>query len=429
MQRLQRWAKNNLGHFVVSQLSHTLITAVILGTLFFGAARVGALDGMLAPLAQTTDTSFTTIHYQGRLANPDGTPISDTLTFKFSLYDAPTDGNLLWGPESHDDVPVSDGLFSVRLGQYDSLPPTLFNGGDVWLEIVVKGETLSPCEKLAAVPYAMVASEALTVPDGSITQAKLGPDVDFTLDDGEVTTDKIANDSVTAAKIAAGAVGSEEVADGSLTGTDLGLNGDLNLGSDSSTNGHIIGDYSNLMLTNQTGNIRLRSAEHLFFFIDANNDSSGSVFKVIHNEDEMGDIAETLMTLKENGNLSIRGSLSQGALIENNLQTPAELAAEQIERFSEGDVLCWSEDRLELCSQPGDPLVQAVADANGKPIVIGAEVIKVLGPVQWGDMLVASEVAGYAVAVENPAPGTVIAQALEDFDGEQGIIKAMIRKF
>jgi hypothetical protein len=28
-----------------------------------------------------------------------------------------------------------------------------------------------------------------------------------------------------------------------------------------------------------------------------------------------------------------------------------------------------------------------------------------------------------------PAFGTVIAQALEDFDGERGIIKAMLRKF
>jgi hypothetical protein len=121
--------------------------------------------------------------------------------------------------------------------------------------------------------------------------------------------------------------------------------------------------------------------------------------------------------------------VDQGAMIEANLQTPAELEAEQIERFSEGDVLCWGNDRLELCSELGDPLVQAVADANGKPIVIGAEVIKVLGPVQRGDMLAASEVPGYAIAVETPASGAVIAQALEDFDGERGVIKAMIRKF
>jgi hypothetical protein len=74
-------------------------------------------------------------------------------------------------------------------------------------------------------------------------------------------------------------------------------------------------------------------------------------------------------------------------------------------------------------------LVLAVADANGKPIVIGAEVIKVVGPVHAGDLLVASAVPGYAVANSQPAPGAVIAQALEDLDGERGLIRAMIRKF
>ena len=44
-----------------------------------------------------------------------------------------------------------------------------------------------------------------------------------------------------------------------------------------------------------------------------------------------------------------------------------------------------------------------------------------------GDLLVASSVPGYAVVNNQPAPGTVIAKALEDFAGEQGTIKAMIR--
>ncbi len=118
-----------------------------------------------------------------------------------------------------------------------------------------------------------------------------------------------------------------------------------------------------------------------------------------------------------------------GALVETNLQTEDELAAERVERFEQGDVLCWGDGRLEKCSIPDDALVQAVADANGKPIVIGAEVVKVLGPVQAGDLLVASSVPGYAIVNNDPAPGTVIAQALEDFDAEKGIIKAMIRKF
>jgi len=51
----------------------------------------------------------------------------------------------------------------------------------------------------------------------------------------------------------------------------------------------------------------------------------------------------------------------------------------------------------------------------------------VLGPVQVGDLLVAADVAGYAMANNQPAPGTVIAKALEDFAGKRGTIKAMIR--
>lgn len=72
-------------------------------------------------------------------------------------------------------------------------------------------------------------------------------------------------------------------------------------------------------------------------------------------------------------------------------------------------------------------MVVAVADPNGKPIVIGAEPVKVLGPVRIGDLLVASDVPGFAMVAEGtPAPGTVIAKALEDFDGDQALISAMI---
>jgi hypothetical protein len=118
-----------------------------------------------------------------------------------------------------------------------------------------------------------------------------------------------------------------------------------------------------------------------------------------------------------------------GALTEANLQTPEELAAERIDRFEEGDILCWAGERLEKCSTAGDPLVQAVADAEGRPIVIGAELVKVLRPVKKGDFLVASDAPGYAMAAQSPAFGTVIAQALEDFEGERWTVKAMIRKF
>jgi hypothetical protein len=123
------------------------------------------------------------------------------------------------------------------------------------------------------------------------------------------------------------------------------------------------------------------------------------------------------------------GSITSGAYVEANLMTTEERASQAKSPFSEGDVLCWGdEDQLTLCHSWSDPLVMAVASVDGKPIVLGAERIKVLGPVQRGDYLVASNVPGYAMATRTPSFGIVIAQALESFDGDQGLITAMIRK-
>jgi hypothetical protein len=117
-------------------------------------------------------------------------------------------------------------------------------------------------------------------------------------------------------------------------------------------------------------------------------------------------------------------------LVEANLQTPEEIQAGRIDRFELGDLLCWStkDERLDLCSTANDTLIMAVSDSEGRPIVLGAEPVKVLGPVQAGDYWVASPVPGYAMATRTPSFGIVIAQALESFDGDQGLIKAMIRK-
>lgn len=119
-----------------------------------------------------------------------------------------------------------------------------------------------------------------------------------------------------------------------------------------------------------------------------------------------------------------------GALVEANLQTPEEIQAGRIDRFELGDLLCWSAtgQQLDLCSRANDPFIMAVGDSEGRPVVLGAEPVKVVGPVQAGDYLVASNTPGYAMATRTPSFGIVIAQALESFKGDQGLIKAMIRK-
>lgn len=143
------------------------------GTLLLVALLIATQSLWARPAAapNAPGPSATTVNYQGRLADSSGAPIDGTRGMTFALWDALTGGNLIWGPESHTAVPVSDGLFSVGLGSQTSggIPTSAWNG-DRYLEITVGGETLAPRELLRSVP---VAGMALMVPDGSITTEKL----------------------------------------------------------------------------------------------------------------------------------------------------------------------------------------------------------------------------------------------------------------
>jgi hypothetical protein len=117
--------------------------------------------------------SATTVNYQGRLADSGGAPLDGSYGMSFALYDALTAGSMVWGPENHTAVPVSDGLFSVGLGsQTGGGIPTSVWDGDRYLEITVGGETLSPRELIRSVP---IAGMALTVPDGAVKSRSMSP--------------------------------------------------------------------------------------------------------------------------------------------------------------------------------------------------------------------------------------------------------------
>lgn len=146
------------------------------GTLLIVLALVLTANVWARPLA-APNTAYgpaaTTVNYQGRLHDAAGNPLSDTYTLSFTLYDAMTGGNVVWGPENHVGVVVTDGLFDVGLGSVipGGIPTTVWNG-DRYLEVAVEGQPLSPRELIRSVP---IAGMALTVPDGSLTAEKFAP--------------------------------------------------------------------------------------------------------------------------------------------------------------------------------------------------------------------------------------------------------------
>ena len=164
--------------------------------LWLGALLVIALLALttsvwarpLLEAANTPGPNATTINYQGRLAGAGGAPLSGSYAMTFALWDAPSGGYLVWGPENHAAVPVSEGLFSVGLGSLTpgGIPTSAWSG-DRYLEITVGGETLSPRELIRSVP---VAGMALTVPDGAIGSAQIT--------DGGVASGDLALDGGTA---------------------------------------------------------------------------------------------------------------------------------------------------------------------------------------------------------------------------------------
>ncbi|MDB6133498.1 MAG: Kelch repeat protein [Verrucomicrobiales bacterium] len=154
-----------------------------------------------------------TLSYQGKI-KVNGNDFNGAGQFKFALVNAAgsqsywsNDGVTVNGtePVTAVAVPVQAGLYTVLLGDATlpnmaALPAGVFKNGEmrlrVWFNDGTNGwQRMSPDQRVAAVGYALMAE---TVPDGSLTSAKLA--------DGAVTSSKIAAGAVTATALAPQAV-------------------------------------------------------------------------------------------------------------------------------------------------------------------------------------------------------------------------------
>ena len=105
------------------------------------------------------------ISYQGRVTASDGGTVAPSAELAFRLYDADTAGSVLWG-ETHTNVPLDDGLFSVELGSLNPVDPVDLVQKNLWLAVYVNGEELLPREKLTSAAYALKIESP--VPPGGI---------------------------------------------------------------------------------------------------------------------------------------------------------------------------------------------------------------------------------------------------------------------
>ncbi|MFN8473964.1 MAG: hypothetical protein U0822_17365 [Anaerolineae bacterium] len=130
-----------------------LLVLILLSTLSGVAFAQDPEPQSEQSIAATVGTSFT---YQGSLVD-NGAPASGTYDLQFRLYNDDTAGSQVGSTLTGQDVPVTNGLFTVRLDFGN-----VFDGTQLWLEVAVRPgsstdafTTLSPRQRLTAAPYAV----------------------------------------------------------------------------------------------------------------------------------------------------------------------------------------------------------------------------------------------------------------------------------
>ncbi len=123
---------------------------------YYRAIMLGAMLLAMAPGLLSAAATTGKINYQARLLDAYGRRINDAVTLSFKLYDAATDGNLLWS-ETHQNVVVTDGIYSLELGSITPVPASVFTQDGVYLELAINNETMSPRQLITSAGQALVA--------------------------------------------------------------------------------------------------------------------------------------------------------------------------------------------------------------------------------------------------------------------------------
>ena len=132
------------------------------------------------------------INFQGKLANPNGTNVTDgTYSIVFSLYSVASGGSNVW-TETQGSVSVADGIFQVSLGSVTTLPASVdFNSDSLYLGIKVGADLeMTPRIRFTASPYAFNSNQLNGLSKGSFTQLAQGVQADSSTTNSSIFINK-----------------------------------------------------------------------------------------------------------------------------------------------------------------------------------------------------------------------------------------------
>lgn len=254
----------------------------------------------LSSTAFASTNNATDFTYQGYLTDADG-PVTGLCSFQFGLFDAVSSGSQIGTTQTVSNVPVSEGVFSVTL----DFGASSFNDQDRFLAITVNcgaGDVpLAPRQPITPAPYAQF---ALGAPWSGLTGIPAGiadgddnttytagagltlTGTQFFIPNDGVTNGMLDNSAVDTPQLAADAVTSGKIEDGTIALADVApntfWNGNGNIGTGA---GNFVGTIDNIALELRVFNLRaLRitptgatTAPNLVAGHNANNFTAGSL--------------------------------------------------------------------------------------------------------------------------------------------------------
>lgn len=158
------------------------LVLLLAGLGYFGYQQFGqAIISMAYPSTPTPPNRI--LSYQGRLTNTAQTPIAAPTNMLYKLFDADTGGTELWSSNTCSIDPDQDGIFVANLGAGagagsddedcgGTIPDSVFTeNSNVWLEVTVASETLTPRQPIRTVAYALNAETLQGLPPAEVATA------------------------------------------------------------------------------------------------------------------------------------------------------------------------------------------------------------------------------------------------------------------
>lgn len=164
-----------LGSPSVRNFATLLILLIFTATLAIFGYRQFSRDATLTAAYPSTPISPNRqLSFQGRLENSSGTPITSATDMVFKLFTASSGGTELYSTGTCSIDPDTDGVFSTQIGSTcgSAITSSVFTeNADVWLEVTIGAETLSPRQQIATVAYALNAETLQGFPLSSTVSA------------------------------------------------------------------------------------------------------------------------------------------------------------------------------------------------------------------------------------------------------------------